>query len=81
MERVQVGYAKAHFSALLGRVEDGEELVIARRGKAVAKLVPVAAHSKTALQAFEQAWALGGLDLPDQLEEGLLLPVDDVVLD
>jgi len=81
MERVQVGYAKAHFSALLDRVEQGEERVIARRGKAVAKWVPVIAHTRSALQAFEQAWMLGGLDLPDTQDEGLLLSLDDVVLD
>jgi len=33
MERVQVGYAKPHLSALLGQVEQGEELAIAKRGK------------------------------------------------
>lgn len=33
--------AKTHFSALLERAERGEEIVITRRGKAVAKIVPV----------------------------------------
>ena len=32
--------AKTHFSRLLERVEGGEEIVITRRGKTVAKLVP-----------------------------------------
>jgi prevent-host-death family protein len=36
--------AKTHFSQLLGRVERGEEIVITRRGKAVARLVPAAAR-------------------------------------
>jgi len=81
MERIQVAYAKAHFSALLDRVERGEELVIARRGKTVARLVPEKSPGRTAAQAFEQAWAMGGLDLPDQLEEGAMLPLDDINLD
>jgi len=83
MELVQVAYAKAHFSALLDRVERGEELVIARRGKTVARLVPEKSHTRTAAQALEKVWAMGGLDLPDQLDEGdgLLLPNDDVHLD
>jgi len=81
MERVQIAYAKAHFSALLDRVERGEELVIARRGKSIARLVPEKSQARTAAQAFAQAWAMGGLDLPDQLEEGPLLPLDDVNLD
>lgn len=33
--------AKTHFSALLERAERGEEIVITRRGKAVAKIVPL----------------------------------------
>jgi prevent-host-death family protein len=33
--------AKTHFSSLLGRAERGEEIVITRRGKAVAKIVPI----------------------------------------
>jgi prevent-host-death family protein len=33
--------AKTHFSALLERAERGEEITITRRGKAVAKIVPV----------------------------------------
>jgi len=85
MEMVQVGYAKAHLSALLGRVEQGEELAIARRGKVVARLVPVAPDARPATQAFEQAWALGGLDLPDNLDDWLnetpLPPDDDIQLD
>jgi len=82
METVQVGYAKAHFSALLGQVEQGEELAIARRGKVIAKLVPVQADTRTAAHAFERAWAMGGLDLPDNLSEiADVLPLDDISLD
>jgi len=81
MEMVQVGYAKAHFSALLGRVEQGEELAIARRGKVVAKLVPSSTPTRTAAQAMERVWAMGGFDLPDQLDEGTPAPLDDVQLE
>jgi prevent-host-death family protein len=35
--------AKTHFAQLLERVERGEEIVITRRGRAVARLVPAAA--------------------------------------
>jgi len=34
--------AKTHFSELLERAEHGEEIVITRRGKPVARLVPMA---------------------------------------
>jgi len=81
MEMVQVGYAKTHFSALLGRVEQGEELAIAKRGKVVAKLVPASPPTRTAAQALERVWAMGGFDLPDQLDQGTPPPIDDVHLD
>lgn len=41
MAQVNIHEAKTHFSKLVERVEAGEEIVIARSGKPVAKLVPV----------------------------------------
>ncbi len=41
MEEVNVHEAKTHLSRLLLRVAGGEEIVIARAGKPVAKLVPI----------------------------------------
>jgi prevent-host-death family protein len=41
MTEVNVHQAKTHLSRLLLRVESGEEIVIARGGKPVARLVPV----------------------------------------
>ena len=38
---VNVHEAKTHFSRLLARVSGGEEIVIARAGKPVARLVPL----------------------------------------
>lgn len=42
IETVNVHEAKAHLSRLLARVMRGEETVIARGGKPVARLVPLA---------------------------------------
>lgn len=39
MKTVNIHEAKTHLSALLKLIEDGEEVVIARNGKPVAKLV------------------------------------------
>ncbi|GEL17305.1 type II toxin-antitoxin system Phd/YefM family antitoxin [Pseudonocardia asaccharolytica] len=39
-EKVNVYEAKTHLSRLLERVEAGEEIVIARNGRPVARLVP-----------------------------------------
>jgi len=36
--------AKTHFSELLDRAERGEEILITKRGKAVARLMPIAAN-------------------------------------
>ena len=40
MEQIQIAQAKAHLSALLERVEAGEEIVITRRSKPIARLIP-----------------------------------------
>jgi prevent-host-death family protein len=42
MTTVNVHEAKTHFRRLLERVAAGEEVVIARAGKPVARLVPIA---------------------------------------
>ena len=44
MEIVNVHDAKTHLSQLLERVSGGEEIVIAKAGKPVAKLVPLGAN-------------------------------------
>ena len=46
--QVGVYEAKTTFSRLLERVAAGEEVVITKRGKAVAKLIPVAAADRAA---------------------------------
>ena len=46
MIRVNVYEAKTHLSQLLDRVARGEEIVIARAGRPVARLVPVTGRSE-----------------------------------
>jgi prevent-host-death family protein len=43
--------AKTHLSSLLERVERGEEVLITRHGKAVARLVPAAAADRADVEA------------------------------
>lgn len=76
MEQVQIASAKAHFSALLARVEAGEEIEIARRGKTIARLVPAAESGRNAAEALREAWELGGFDLEAPEE----LPMDKKVI-
>ncbi len=63
MQEVKVAQAKAQLSALLDRVEAGEEIVIARRGKRIARLVPEPKQSTSAATALKRVWALGGFEL------------------
>ena len=46
---VNVHEAKTHFSKLLERVQAGEEIVIAKAGDPIARLVPFARPGKRAL--------------------------------
>jgi prevent-host-death family protein len=54
MATVAAFEAKTHFSQLLDRVERGEEIVITRHGKPVARLAPTEKKRdpKAALEAF-----------------------------
>jgi prevent-host-death family protein len=45
MDKVNIHDAKTHLSRLVERVEGGEEIVIARGGRPVARLVPYAART------------------------------------
>ena len=46
---VNVHEAKTHLSKLLARVEAGEELIIARAGQPIARLIPFACRGTRAL--------------------------------
>jgi len=46
METVDVHEAKTHFSRLLDRVQEGQEFVIAKAGRPVARLGPLARPGK-----------------------------------
>lgn len=50
MQTVGAFEAKTHFSALLDKVEKGEQIVITKHGRVVAKLVPVTTANQLAIQ-------------------------------
>jgi len=70
--------AKNRLSALLDRVEQGEEITITRRGKAVAKLVPAepgfdrekARKAAEGLIAASKGLSLGGISIKELISEG-----------
>ena len=68
MNAVGAFEAKAHLFALLERVAKGEEIIITRHGKAVARLVPAATAHRAQidraiarLKALREGTSLGGL--------------------
>jgi prevent-host-death family protein len=69
--------AKTHLSSLLERVERGEEVLITRHGKAIARLVPAAIADRADIQAavarlkeLRARTALGGLCWKELRDEG-----------
>lgn len=79
MESVGSLEAKTHLPQLLERVSQGEEFIITRHGKPIARLVPaVPARSRPdvrqvieELKAFQKGNTLGeGLTVRDLIEEG-----------
>ncbi len=46
LRAIKLTEAKAHLCELVSKAEKGEDTIIMRRGKAVAKLVPMAAPKK-----------------------------------
>ena len=66
MPVVNVREAKTHLSRLLAQVEAGEEVVIARNGKAVARLVSVRSRGKPRFGSWK-----GRIKLDDSFFEPL----------
>jgi prevent-host-death family protein len=73
MAQVNVHEAKTHFSKLLARVVAGEEIVIARAGKPVARLVPVEREQKKRVFGLDEGkvWIADDFDdpLPPEIQK------------
>ena len=72
MATVNVHEAKTHLSRLLAQVEAGEEVVIARNGKPVARLVPCTRRGRPQFGSWK-----GRITISDSFFE----PLPDEVLD
>lgn len=69
MEVFNISHAKTHLSALIARVEAGEEIIIGRADKPLAKLVPYVEGSKPSfLGAARGKIAVPPLDAINQWE-------------
>ncbi len=69
--------AKTHLSALLDRVEKGEEIIITKHGKAVARLIPAERNARNSINAamerlmeLRSSAKLDGLSWRDLRDEG-----------
>lgn len=77
---MSIAEAKSHFSSVIDRASAGEEVVITRHGKPVAKIVPVRTEGDRAQvrEAFERmrklrdeaGASLGGLDWKELRDTG-----------
>ena len=78
MQTVGVFDAKNRLTSLLDQVEEGNEILITRRGKPVARLVPAqpgfdrekAQRAAEGLRVTSKGLTLGGLSLKDLISEG-----------
>lgn len=84
MKQVDVLHAQAVFSQLLAEVEAGEEIVIARDGKPVARLVPALRERRVLRQPGtmkgefvwdEEGWTAGDADILEMFEESINRPL------
>jgi len=78
MREIGAFEAKNRFGQLLDQVEHGDEILITRRGRAVAKLVPAvpgfdrdkARRAVAGILRLSKGVTLGGLKIKDLIDEG-----------
>lgn len=70
--QVNVHEAKTHFSRLLARVKEGEEIIIAKAGTPVARLVPVAERLARRVPGSAKGKVTIAPDFDDPLPEEIL---------
>ena len=71
---VNIHEAKTHLSKLLERVVLGEEIIIAKAGKPVAKLVPISTEQRR----FTLGSAKGEFVVPDDFNDPLPKEIEDL---
>ncbi len=70
--KINIHEAKTHFSRLLARVCEGEEVIIAKAGKPVARLVPVGKRPKQRIPGSAKNKVVIGKDLGKPLPASVL---------
>jgi prevent-host-death family protein len=78
---VNIHHAKTNLSKLIAAVESGEEVIIARNGKPVVKLVVVPPPAKKSRRHMLGAWEGRGIVLPTDEEWAAMdKEVEDLML-
>jgi prevent-host-death family protein len=72
MTTINIHQAKTHLSRILDRVAAGEEVVIARAGKPIARLVPIAPRRKARSAGSYAGRIHIGSEFDDPLPDDLL---------
>lgn len=72
MKEVGALEAQRHLGQLLDWVEAGEEIVITRSGKVVARLVPPGSQAAQRIREMRKGVTLGSLRIKDLVNEGRL---------
>lgn len=69
---ISVKEARSRFSSILDKVEDGREIIIRRRGKEVARLIPAGEAGKTlpSLKKFRNTIRMKGEPLSSVVKRG-----------
>lgn len=71
-EKVNIHEAKTHFSKLIARVNKGEEIIIAKGGTPVARLVPVKGHPAERVPGSGKGKVIIAPDFDDPLPESIM---------
>jgi prevent-host-death family protein len=70
--KINVHEAKTHFSRFLDRVGNGEEIIIAKAGRPIARLVPVKEKSKVRVAGSAKGKIQMSLDFDAPLPESIM---------
>jgi prevent-host-death family protein len=71
MKTITLAYAESHLASLVSAVESGEEILIIRQGRPVARLVPEIECAETAVWSELHEWVTSGPALPGSTTEEL----------
>jgi len=72
MIKINIHEAKTHFSRLLARVSNGEEVIIAKAGKPIARLIPIEERTHGRVAGSAKGKVFIGDDFDAPLPESVL---------